>query len=268
MTAGYSWDRSGKSASAHLVPWLAVALALGAVRGPGPVRAGEAQEGRAATSAATETTVPGTGTVEGKVLYKKDPARPWRLGRYYLKNARTGELAEAVVALSGRRPRRLKVRDDAREPVTVTVDQKDFQFTPETVAIRAGDRVRFLNSDAATHNVRVSHLRLSFNVNMPPGGEYVQEFPSAGGIQRPFQIGCVYHSAMRAWVFVFDHPWFRLTGPDGAFRLTDVPPGEYQLEVVHPAGDLSASRTITVKADETVSVEFLLSPDDLRDAEK
>ncbi len=56
---------------------------------------------------------------------------------------------------------------------------------------------------------------------------------------------------MRAWVFVFDHPWFQLTGPDGAFRLTNVPPGDYRLDVVHPAGELRSSQTITVKPDET-----------------
>ncbi|HEU5115640.1 MAG TPA: carboxypeptidase regulatory-like domain-containing protein, partial [Isosphaeraceae bacterium] len=247
------------SASARVVPWLAVALAFGSLRGSEPARAGERPE------SPTETTRPGTGTIEGKVLYKKDPARPWRLGRYYIKNARSGELAEAVVALSRRG---LKAPEDNRQPATVTVDQKDFQFTPETIAIRAGDHVRFLNSDDATHNVRLSHLRLSFNVNMPAGGEHVEKFPVAGGIQRPFEIGCVYHGAMRSWVFVFDHPWFQLTGSDGAFRLTDIPPGEYRLEVVHPAGSLSASRTITVEADKTVTAEFLLSPDDLRNAEK
>ena len=264
MRAGKVWNRSGESASARALPWLAVALALGALRGSEPARAGETQERRTEISDGTER-VPGTGTVEGKVLYKKDPARPWRLGRYYLKSARTSELAEAVVAVSRRG---LKGPEGERKPATVTVDQKDFQFTPETNAIRAGDRVRFLNSDSATHNVRLSHLRLSFNVNMPPGGEHVEEFLVAGGIQRPFQIGCVYHSAMRSWVFVFDHPWFQLTGPDGTFHLTNVPPGEYRLEVVHPAGDLSASRSITVKADETISAEFVLSPDDLRNAEK
>jgi hypothetical protein len=61
---------------------------------------------------------------------------------------------------------------------------------------------------------------------------------------------------------VFDHPWFHLTGADGTFRLDDVPPGEYRLDVAHPAGDLQASRTITVKAGESVVIEVALSPDD------
>lgn len=55
---------------------------------------------------------------------------------------------------------------------------------------------------------------------------------------------------------------------DGGFRLADVPPGEYRLELSHPAGALHAAQTVRVRPGETVMVEFLLSPDDHRDARK
>jgi plastocyanin len=240
-------------------------LVLAAVHRPGRAAADEGLICGAAVSAASEQVgrphhnTPGTGTITGKVIYKPDPKRPWRLGRYYIKNARTGELAEAVVAITGKG---LKAPEASREPQTTTIDQKDFQFTPETLAIRAGDCIKFLNSDTQVHNVQTSHARQSFNVNMQPGGEHVQPFPSAGGIRQPYRVGCAFHGAMRSWVFVFDHPWFQVTGADGTFRLNDVPPGEYRLEVAHPAGDLNTSRTITVKADESVAIDVTLSPDD------
>ena len=41
----------------------------------------------------------GLGAVEGTVSYQPDTKRPWRYSRYYVKQAKTGELAEAVVAL-------------------------------------------------------------------------------------------------------------------------------------------------------------------------
>ena len=182
-----------------------------------------------------------TGTVRGKVTYVADPKRPWRLGRYYIRNAKTGELAEAVVAITARG---LKAPDQVREVETPVVDQKDFQFTPETLAIRAGDRVRFLNSDDHTHNVKTSHPEHSFNVTMPVGSEHVETFKTATGIKQPFLIDCVFHSAMRSWIFVFDHPWFQVTGKDGSFSLENVPEGEYRLEVVHPAGSLRTRQSI------------------------
>ena len=196
-----------------------------------------------------------TGTIRGQVTYVANPKRPWRLGRYYIRNAKTGELAEAVVAITDRG---LKTTDQVREVTTMDVDQKDFQFTPETLAIRVGDRVRFLNSDDHTHNVKTSHPVHSFNVTMPVGSEHFETFKTATGIKQPFLIDCVFHSAMRSWIFVFDHPWFQVTGKDGSFSLENVPPGEYRLEIVHPAGGLRTRQSIQVVAGKTVDVEVKL----------
>lgn len=214
--------------------------------GAGPAAAGEARDAA-------------TGAISGKITYRSDPKRPWRLGRYYIQSSKTGELAEAVVALTRRG---LTGPADGRQPETVTIDQKDYQFTPETVAIRAGDSVKFLNHDSQVHNVQTSHVRLMFNVNMPVGGEHLERFAAAGGVRQPYKIGCAFHGAMHAWVFVFDHPWYAATGKDGAFRLDKVPPGEYRLDVVHPAGDLRVAKTITVEAGATSQVDFELTPDD------
>ena len=201
--------------------------------------------------------IPTTGTIQGTVKYFADPQHPWRLGRYYIRNAKSGELAEAVVAISGRG---LNATDETREPVTVVVDQKDFQFTPETTAIRAGDHVRFLNSDDHAHNVRTSHPDFSFNVQMPVGSEHIETFKVAGGISQPYRIDCIFHSAMQSWIFVFDHPWFQVTAVEGSFLMKDVPAGEYRLDVVHPAGGLRHRQNIQVVAGKVSEVEIRMKP--------
>ena len=38
---------------------------------------------------------------------------------------------------------------------------------------------------------------------------------------------------MRAYVAVFDHPYFALTDAEGKFSLSEVPPGVYVLEAWH-----------------------------------
>ena len=215
------------------------------------------QEGAAPPSA--------TGIVEGTVRYQADPSRPWRYARYYVKRLSSGELAEAVVAL--RAIRGASLRDPhpaARPPQTVVIDQKDFTFQPETVVLRRGDTVRFLNSDGAAHNVQASSEVASFNVTMPQGGTYAVTLDKAGGTRQPIQVGCVFHSAMRAWIFVFDHPFYQLTGSDGRFRLADVPPGEYELEVVHPAGALAARQRISLRPGQTLQLDIRLAPADNR----
>ena len=83
----------------------------------------------------------------------------------------------------------------------------------------------------------------------------------AGGTRRPVVLGCIFHSQMRSWIYVFDHPQYQLTGTDGKFRLENVPPGEYRLEMVHPPGDLRVSRRIEIKAGQTLRVDIAASPD-------
>ncbi len=202
---------------------------------------------------------PALGTVEGLITYQADRDRPWRYARYYVKNRKSGELAEAVVSLNG------GPADGGakREPATVEMDQKDFRFIPETIAIRAGDRVKFKNSDAVVHNVFVFDPSNAFNVNMPAGGQHMETFKTPGGIGRPMQVGCVYHSAMRAWVYVFDHPHFQVTEPDGRFVLKNVPPGKYTVEVVHPAGKLRWTKQVEVAAGKPVKLRVELSPDNV-----
>ncbi|MGH7804561.1 MAG: carboxypeptidase regulatory-like domain-containing protein, partial [Candidatus Binatia bacterium] len=46
-------------------------------------------------------------------------------------------------------------------------------------------------------------------------------------------IKCDVHPWMRAYLGVLDHPYFALTGEDGAFELKDVPAGEYTVGVWH-----------------------------------
>jgi plastocyanin len=201
------------------------------------------------------------GTIEGTITYRADAKRPWRYARYYVKNATSGELAEAVVALRGKSLK--KSRPAA--PTTVKIDQKDFQFLPELVAIRQGDSVTFTNSDQATHNVRASGELANLNVTMSAGGAgNTIKFDRAGGIRRPLEIGCVFHSNMRAWIFVFDHPFYAVTKMDGKFRLAEVPAGEYELELSHPAGRMKSKKAITLKAGETLKVDLQLSPTDIR----
>jgi len=201
------------------------------------------------------------GTIEGTVTYKADTKQPWRYARYYVKNAKRGELAEAVLAIRGRG----LVTTKNASPTTVQIDQKDFQFVPELVAIRVGDSVMFTNSDSATHNVRASGDVANFNLTMAAGGAgHTIKFEKAGGVRRPVEIGCVFHSNMRAWVFVFDHPYYAVTKSDGKFKLAEVPAGQYELDLAHAAGGLKSNKVVTVKAGETARVDFELSPADVR----
>ena len=200
------------------------------------------------------------GSIEGTVSYEADSQRPWRYGRYYVHDSDTGALAEAVVCLTAKSLSGLQPRD---EPAEFVMDQKDYRFVPETIAIRAGDRVRFTNGDPAAHNVYTGDGSDPFNVTMAVDGSHEQTIRRAGGIRRPIRIGCTFHSTMQAWIFVFDHPFYFVTAEDGRFRFEGVPPGDYTLDVVHPAGQLAWKTSITVADGDALVQDVRFTPDHL-----
>jgi len=212
------------------------------------------------------------GTVEGNVFYRNDRKHAWRLARFYVKSPKRGELAEAVVALAGPllgpslgpSPKRSAA---PREPAVAAVDQKEMRFVPETIAIRAGDRVRFTNSDPQTHNITVNDSRLQFSDTIANGQQALESFAKSSGIRRPFALGCKFHSQMQGWIYVFDHPFFQITRVDGRFRLENVPPGDYRLDVAQSAGELHASRLVHVAPHQTVKIDIILGPADRSAAE-
>ena len=196
------------------------------------------------------------GIISGRVSYKADAARPWQYGRYYIASARDGWLAEAVVALEGP-----GLPMPAVSPTTHWMDQKNFAFIPETLVIRAGDSVRFTNSDEAPHNVMTFQGPAPLNINLAQDKEHIHLFPEGKGLNQPILLTCVFHTAMRGWVFVFPHFYYVLTGKDGQFRFEKVPSGDYVLRVMHPAGELEWSRPVTVKGGAPVEISVALSPD-------
>jgi hypothetical protein len=107
------------------------------------------------------------------------------------------------------------------------LDQVKCVYTPHVVAVQVGQTLRLKSSDALMHNV---HLKCLVN----PDANY--GFPSAGqrditlsAAESPFPVRCDVHPWMSAWVGVFDHPWFAMTGEDGKFKIDHVPAGRYTL---------------------------------------
>ena len=199
-------------------------------------------------------------SISGSVAYVTDAARKWPYGRYYIRDRKSGRLAEAIVCLTGHGLAESKA--GTAEPRMHAMDQKDFRFTPEILVVRAGDRVRFTNSDQQVHNVNARGGLQDLDESVAPGGGAEVTFPKAGGPRRPVVLGCKFHSVMRAWIYVFDHPFYAVTGADGTFQLANVPPGRYTLQVLHPAGGLRASQPVEVQAGKKLQVELRLGPDD------
>lgn len=205
---------------------------------------------------AAPETEPSRGTIQGRIRYAADPERPWKNGADFIKDPKSGALADAVVTLQPR-----ETPANQRSAQTHVMDQENFLFVPRTLAIRSGDRVKFTNSDDAIHNVFTNDTRDAINVHMVKGGEYVHTFTELAKENNVIRLGCVYHSDMHAWIVIHDGSHAQVTAPDGVYRFENVAPGAYTFTVQHPGGGLRIATTVEIREGDSVDADLTLTPD-------
>lgn len=137
-----------------------------------------------------------------------------------------GHLRNVVVYLEGPPP-----APPAPDLPPVVLDQVNCQYVPHVLALRTGQTLRVTTRDPTLHNVHgLCTENPPFNFALTaPGQTRDLKF------DRPeaFQIRCDVHPWMRAYVHVFDHGYYVVTGKDGAFEIKNVPAGSYTLVAWH-----------------------------------
>jgi plastocyanin len=135
-----------------------------------------------------------------------------------------------------------------------TMDQRDQTFVPYVLAIRAGTRVEFRNSDRTYHNVFSLSKAGRFDLGRyGRGGSKSVRFERPGAVR----VFCDIHSHMSAFILVFAHRYFATTAADGSYRIPDVPPGTYRL-VVWNDGQARETRSLTVEPAAEVEADFVV----------
>jgi plastocyanin len=159
-----------------------------------------------------------------------------------------GTVKWMLVYIKGKVPGKYK---PPAEPVVM--DQVGCVFVPHVVGMIAGQEIEFRNSDALTHNVRVTPgVATGANLIFPKKMARRVEMARA---EIGIPVKCDIHFWMSAYIHVLAHPFFTVTGDDGAFTLDGVPPGTYTLQTWHETLK-PQSQTITVQADERKTVDF------------
>jgi uncharacterized protein (DUF2141 family) len=75
----------------------------------------------------------------------------------------------------------------------------------------------------------------------------------------PFKIKCDVHPWMGAYIGVFNHPFFAVTGDDGTFTITGLPPGKYVIRAWHEEFK-TIDMTVEVASGETKEADFTYEP--------
>src|SRR5262245_23148996 len=137
---------------------------------------------------------------------------------------------------------------------SVKLDQKECRYHPHVFGVRVNQPVEIVNSDPTLHNIHaLPKSNSEFNNGQPIQGMKMSHTFTAKEVMVPFK--CDVHGWMNAYVGVLDHPYFAVTGPDGAFSLKSLPPGTYTVEAWHEK--LGAqTQSVTLGAKETKDANF------------
>lgn len=141
-----------------------------------------------------------------------------------------GELANVIIALKPEDPSALG-GEVPKEPAVL--DQKGCQYVPHVLAMMVGQKMKIKNDDPFQHNV---HSQAStnppFNFGQPNKDDGKDVEPPKA--PETYKVKCDVHPWMGAWVAVFDHPFFAVSGEDGKFDIKGkVPEGEYTVVAWH-----------------------------------
>jgi hypothetical protein len=136
----------------------------------------------------------------------------------------------------------------------VVLDQKGCMYSPRVLAMMMNQPFEVDNEDPTIHNVHaMSRTNRSWNKSEPVGDPPIQSTFTKPELAIP--IACNIHPWMRAFLFVFAHPYFDVTTKSGEFALKDLPPGTYTIEAWQERFGYQ-DQMVTIGPKETKSISF------------
>ncbi|MFO0890955.1 MAG: carboxypeptidase regulatory-like domain-containing protein [Isosphaeraceae bacterium] len=162
----------------------------------------------------------------------------------------SGAVKWALVSIRGNVPGKYPVPDKP-----VVVDQVGCIFIPHVAALMAGQEVEYRNSDPVSHNIRATPKKNpAFNTI------FSAKMASKSKLDTPeygIPLKCDIHFWMSGFVHVLPHPFFAITGDDGSFVISGVPPGTYSLLAWHESLK-PQNQSVTVAAGEVREIDFMM----------
>ena len=136
----------------------------------------------------------------------------------------------------------------------VLLDQRGCMFVPHVVGIQAAQPLDVKNSDNVGHNIRpMPKNNAAWSDEQAPGA--VDTIHKFARTEVMIPVKCNVHEWMHSWIGVVENPYFAVTGPDGAFELKNLPPGDYTIAVWHETLGTQAKQ-VHVAASQPVAIDF------------
>lgn len=165
-----------------------------------------------------------------------------------------GGLKDVVVVVEG---------VEKGKPFTFTdaeVEASLCQFLPFVTVVSDKRRVTVFNRDPVLHDIQgyaYNEAGVDIVLHRPALHESgTTDIVKLVKGRKVFTMQCGMHPYMQNWGYAIDNPYYAVTGLNGLFAIDDLPPGTYHIKAWHPILG-TQERTITVKPNETVSLDWL-----------
>jgi len=136
------------------------------------------------------------------------------------------------------------------------LDQKGCAYLPHVLLFPAGSTVKINNDDGILHNIHTySTKNAPVNMAQP---KFKKTIEAKFDQPEVIRVTCDAHGWMEGWFISEDNPYYAKTDADGNYKLTDVPPGDYELRVwQEKLGE--KTQKVTVPAGGSVTANFDLA---------
>jgi len=205
------------------------------------------------------------GTISGKVTYTGPPPKAKQIDMAKEPNcakahAAAPVLTENVVTGPGNSLRWVVVYisagDQGSTPgsETVRLDQKGCQYIPHVLVLQPNQPLDIYNNDPHSHNIHpLAKVNPEWNKSQPEGAP-----PIHAKFEQPefIPVKCNIHPWMHGYFLVLTTSHYAVTGEDGAFSVSGLPPGKYTVTAWQEQFG-SQSQDVTIGGTETKAINFV-----------
>ena len=147
----------------------------------------------------------------------------------------------------------------ATPTASVRYDQKGCQYIPHVAVLQTGQTLDIYNDDQTSHNIHpLAKINAEWNKSQPPGTP-----PIHATYDKPefIAVKCNVHPWMHGYFAVLTTSHYAVSGADGKFSLTGLPPGKYTVTAWHERfGTQSAEVTVSDNGTATQNFVFKALP--------
>lgn len=137
----------------------------------------------------------------------------------------------------------------------VLLNQEGCIYHPKVFGIQVGQPLEILNSDDTLHNVHALPTQSQgFNLGMPIKGMKLKKTFTKPEVM--VKIKCEVHPWMGTWAGVLEHPFYGVTGEEGAATIQNLPAGEYTIEAWHEKYGTQTQKVTVTDQDQEISFTF------------